>query len=157
MTILFRIVGKKFSVSGLRQIEQHKRYLIISNYPCFYSSFILMGLFPEAAIVAAAFISRIPVLGHFQKQNGVVFVDKKDPQKTKQAQDKALEGDPLGNVIIFPEGQRSPDGQIHPFKHGFVYILTRTSRNQTGKQRGKVAQQDGTRRCPTQVKDLKTR
>ncbi len=123
MTILFRIVGKKFSVSGLRQIEQHKRYLIISNYPCFYSSFILMGLFPEAAIVAAAFISRIPVLGHFQKQNGVVFVDKKDPQKTKQAQDKALEGDPLGNVIIFPEGQRSPDGQIHPFKHGFVYIL----------------------------------
>lgn len=40
---------------------------------------------------------------------------------------------------------------------GYPPNLTRTSRNQTGKQRGKVAQQDGTRRCPTQVKDLKTR
>ena len=121
--MLFRIVGKKVSISGLQHIEQHHRYLIISNYPSFYTAFVLMSLFPEAAFVAAAFISRIPVLGHFMRQNGVMFVDKKELKKTRQVMDEALEGDTLGSVIILPEGQRSPDGKIHPFKRGFVYLL----------------------------------
>jgi len=31
------------------------------------------------------------------------------------------------SIIILPEGGRSPDGQIHKFKRGFIYILRHSS------------------------------
>ncbi len=128
--ILFFLVGKKPEVHGLENLEKGKAYLIIPNYPSFYASFALIGVFPDASIVANAFTAKIPLLGHFLKQMDTIFVDPKRIRSTMLAIDKGLKVNKgRNNVLIFPEGQRTPDGQIHAFKRGFTYFLRNSTLN----------------------------
>jgi 1-acyl-sn-glycerol-3-phosphate acyltransferase len=120
---VFRIVGQEIYVTGIKHINPETRYLIIANYPSGYALFALITLFPKASFVAHEFISRIPLLGQIMKRWGTIFVDSKHPIRTYRAIDKALEAGLPGNLIIMPEGGRSPDGTIHLFKRGFVHIL----------------------------------
>lgn len=120
---VFWIVGQKSRVSGLQHINPGARYLIVSNYPSGYALFALMILFPNASFVAHEFISRIPVLGRFMRQNVTIFADGRHPIRTCQAIDLALERGVPGDMIIMPEGRRSPDGDVHHFKRGFAHIL----------------------------------
>ncbi len=126
--ILFAIVGKKPEVIGLENIEDGKAYLILPNYPSFYASFAMMGVFPDAAVVAQAFTAKIPVLGYFLRQMGTMFVDPRRVQSTFHTIDRGMKSNGgKTSVLIFPEGQRTPDGQIKQFKRGFTYILRRSS------------------------------
>jgi len=113
-------------VRDLEKVDPGSGYLIIFNYPSFYTMFLLMKLFPDASIIAAAFVSRIPLLGQFMKQIGTIFVDPKKGRKTYQAIEIALEGG-VESVIILPEGERTPDGHVQDFKRGFTYILKHSS------------------------------
>jgi len=123
---LFWIIGKRVDVRDLEKVDPESGYLIISNYPSFYTMFLLMKLFPDASIIAAAFVSRIPFLGQFMKQIGTIFVDPKKGRKTYQAIEIALE-EGVKSVIILPEGERTPDGRVQDFKRGFTYILRHSS------------------------------
>jgi len=123
---LFWIIGKRVDIKGLEKVDPGSGYLIISNYPSFYTMFLLMKLFPDASIIAAAFVSRIPFLGQFMKQIGTIFVDPKKGRKTYQAIEIALE-EGVKSVIILPEGERTPDGRVQDFKRGFTYILRHSS------------------------------
>lgn len=124
---LLKIIRKSVSVSGLRHYEKGKDYLIVANYPSFYTGFLLMKLFPKALIVVHAFMSKMPVLGNLLKQVGAIFVDSKGPKSTKQAIDRMLKQYAGNSIIILPEGQRTESGEIQRFKRGFIYILKHSS------------------------------
>jgi 1-acyl-sn-glycerol-3-phosphate acyltransferase len=123
---VFQIVGQEIHISGLEHINPETRHLIIANYPSGYALFALILLSPNASFVAHEFISRIPLLGQVMKKFGTVFVNAERPIKAFHDIDKALEKGVSNDIIIMPEGQRSSDGKIRPFKRGFVYILRHT-------------------------------
>jgi 1-acyl-sn-glycerol-3-phosphate acyltransferase len=120
---VFRVVGQEIHLSGSQHIHPQAHYLVIANYPSGYAIFALIALFPHASFVAHEFISRIPLLRHIMRHLGTIFVNSKYPQRAYRELSKALERGISGNIIIMPEGQRSPDGEVHPFKRGFVHIL----------------------------------
>lgn len=121
--LLFLIVGKRIQIIGEENLEVDTGYLIISNYPTFYTMFVLMKIFPDAFVVAKAFISKIPILGHFMKQIGTVFVDPQKGKSTEVIGEALGKGSKAMSIMILPEGERSPDGNIQRFRRGFVYIL----------------------------------
>ena len=51
---LFAIVGKEMKVSGYDNVNPDHAYVIVSNYPGFYTGFALIGIFPRASVVAHA-------------------------------------------------------------------------------------------------------
>lgn len=124
---LLKIVGKKLDIRGLEYIKNEKNYLIVANYPSFYTGFVLMKVFPKALIVVHAFMARIPVMGDFLKRVGTTFVDSKGPRSTRNAIDRMLRDHKGKSIIIIPEGQRTSNGQIQRFKRGFTYILRNSS------------------------------
>ncbi len=124
---LLKIVRKQLVIRGLENVEDEKNYLIVANYPSFYTGFVLMKVFPKALIVVHAFMARIPVMGHFLKRVGTTFVDSKGPRSTKKVIDRMLREHKGRSIIILPEGQRTYDGQIKRFKQGFTYILRNSS------------------------------
>ena len=125
---LFAIVGKWLNVSGYDNIRPDRTYVIISNYPSLYASFALIGVFPQAGIVAHAFLRRIPLLGQALHRAGTVFVQPGKAGQGRKALALALrERGDIPGVIILPEGARTPDGSIRPFRRGFVDILRQTS------------------------------
>ena len=125
--LLFRIIGKRLKVLGWENIDPEKNYLIVSNYPGSYAGFALMNVFPDASILVHSFLSRVPIVGFLLKSTGAIFVQQKKFRKTKRAIDDALQQGKDKSIIILPEGGRSPDGSIHTYKRGFLYILRNSS------------------------------
>jgi len=125
--LLFRIIGQQLKVHGLENLKSDRNYLIASNYPGSYAGFALMNVFPEATILVHSFLSKVPVVSFLLKSTGAIFVQQKSYGKTKRAIDETLKLAANKNIIILPEGGRSPDGQIRKFKLGFIYILRHSS------------------------------
>ena len=102
--------------------------MIVSNYPSFYAGFALIGVFSRASIVAHAFVKKVPLLGQVLNRVGTIFVQPGRAGQGRRAIDLELnECDIAPSVIILPEGARTPDGKIHRFRRGFIYILRQTS------------------------------
>jgi 1-acyl-sn-glycerol-3-phosphate acyltransferase len=125
--LLLVIVNKRVTVLGLDNVEEGKHYLIVANYPSFHTGFMLMMLFPEASIIAHAFMSKVPILGNMLKRNGIIYAHRTGFRKTKHAISVMIERGDSSSIIILPEGKRTPDGLIQEFKRGFIYILRRSS------------------------------
>lgn len=125
--MLFKIIGQRLKVFGLENLEPGRSYLIVSNYPGSYAGFALINIFPEASILVHSFLSKVPAVGFLLRATGATFVQQKRFKRTKQAIDETLQHTENRNIIILPEGGRSPDGRIHRFKRGFIYILRHSS------------------------------
>jgi 1-acyl-sn-glycerol-3-phosphate acyltransferase len=68
--------------------------------------------------VAKRELARIPLLHYWMRQLGCVIIDRADKRGAHQALEKAakqMTGKPL---VVFPEGTRSRDGNLLPFKLG---------------------------------------
>ena len=64
-------------------------------------------------------LRKIPAIGIGCEKAGHIFVERRNPKQASQAITDALArlGDGIG-VLFFPEGTRSPDGRLLPFKKG---------------------------------------
>lgn len=127
--LLFKVIGKRLKVYGLDNLEKGKGYVIVSNYPGSYAGFALMNVFPEASILVHSFLSRVPMVGFLLKSTGATFVQHKKFGRTRHEIDDMLGNIGSNNIIILPEGGRSPNGLIHKFKLGFVYILRHSDKD----------------------------
>jgi 1-acyl-sn-glycerol-3-phosphate acyltransferase len=73
-------------------------------------------------------MKKVPLLGQILGQLGTIFVQPGLAGQGKRAIDFHLnEHDIATSVIILPEGARTPDGEIHRFRRGFLYILRQSS------------------------------
>lgn len=120
--LLLTIIDKHVAISGLDKIQRDTRYLIVANYPSFYTGFILMSIFPQTSILVHAFMSKIPLISPMLQRNGFIFAQRKNYRKTRQTLFTIINETKNGSIIILPEGKRTPSGQIYPFKKGFAYI-----------------------------------
>ncbi len=121
--LLFKILNKNVTVSGLDNIENGTHYLIVTNYPSGYAGFVMMMLFPEASIVVHAFMSKIPVISNLLQRCGFIYARGGGFSETRNAFRKMVNGGQTGSLIILPEGKPTPDGRIGEFKRGFIHIL----------------------------------
>jgi 1-acyl-sn-glycerol-3-phosphate acyltransferase len=125
---VFAVVGKRLRVSGREHVRPDRACVIISNYPSGYAGFALVSEFPSARIVAHAFIRNVPLLGQAMRRVGAMFVRPGRKGLGRAAIDVSLrEWTNVPSIIILPEGGRTPDGQIHRFRRGFLHILRQTN------------------------------
>jgi 1-acyl-sn-glycerol-3-phosphate acyltransferase len=110
----------KVSVVGLEHIPGQGPYIFMSNHQGSYDIFALLGHLPfQFKWLAKREIFRIPILGWAMKATGYISIDRKGTRETVKAMKSAAEKIGRGmSVVIFPEGSRSPDGLIQPFKKG---------------------------------------
>jgi 1-acyl-sn-glycerol-3-phosphate acyltransferase len=66
---------------------------------------------------------RIPVIASFLRATHFVPVYRKDPLRSRQAVDSAIDESSQLTIAIFPEGTRTASGNMNTFKKGFVHIL----------------------------------
>ena len=90
--------------------------------------FALSGHLPvEYRFVIKKELEKVPIWGRAWRSCGHISVDRKNHQSALQSLQRALrmsdEGDDL-LMVVYPEGTRSRDGQLLPFKKGaFVLAL----------------------------------
>jgi len=112
--------GVKVKVEGLEQIPGKGPYIFMSNHQGGYDIFALHGHLPfDFKWLAKKELFSIPFFGWTLTAAGYISIDRKGTRDTVRAMNEAAQKIRDGmSVVIFPEGSRSPDGLIQPFKKG---------------------------------------
>jgi 1-acyl-sn-glycerol-3-phosphate acyltransferase len=112
--------GVKVNVEGLENIKGKGPFIFMSNHQGSYDIFVLLGHLPfHFKWLAKKELFSIPFLGWAMSAAGYISLDRQGTRETVEAMNQAAQKIREGmSVVIFPEGSRSPDGSIQPFKKG---------------------------------------
>jgi 1-acyl-sn-glycerol-3-phosphate acyltransferase len=113
----------KIHIQGRELLDSKKAYVVISNHQSLLDILVLFNLFFHFKFVSKSEIFRVPLIGWNMRLNNYIELkrgDKRSIAKMMQDCKQALSAG--SSVLIFPEGTRSPDGNIRSFKPG-AFIL----------------------------------
>ena len=120
----------KVRVVGLRHIDPHAPYIYMANHQSMFDILALLGYLPvQFRWLAKKELFQIPVFGLSMARVGYISIDRSDRRAAHKSLSDAAQKIAQGvSVIIFPEGSRSTDGSIKPFKAGGFHLAVRSGR-----------------------------
>jgi len=123
-----RSTGTRVRIQGLENIDPRKSYILVSNHQSTFDIFALLGYLPiQFRWTAKAVLFRTPFMGWAMSRIGYIPIERSSPKKAYRSILRAAEVVRKGmSVIIFPEGTRSPDGNLQPFKKGVFLIALKS-------------------------------
>jgi 1-acyl-sn-glycerol-3-phosphate acyltransferase len=125
---LLLVSGIRVTVEGLEHIQAGGSYVLASNHASYMDTPVVMASIPvQFRFLAKRALFQIPLLGTHLGQAGHIPVPLDDPRgsvKTLQLAAETIVRRRI-SMLIFPEGGRSLDGDLHPFKEGAAYIAIR--------------------------------
>jgi 1-acyl-sn-glycerol-3-phosphate acyltransferase len=117
--LILATTGVTIHSAGLEQLEPGRTYIFVSNHQSIYDIPVIFATLPwQLRIIAKESLGNFPFLGWHLRRSGHLLVDRRHPDRAGILRKwKALVGKGL-SLIIFPEGTRSLDGRVAPFKGG---------------------------------------
>lgn len=114
------ICGIRISVSGADHLQPNQPYVFVSNHQAYLDIPMLFRAIPvNLYFVAKKELKKVPFLGWYMMATGMIFIDRTNRSKSIASLKRAAKLIHDGkNVIMFPEGTRSQNGQVNPFKKG---------------------------------------
>jgi 1-acyl-sn-glycerol-3-phosphate acyltransferase len=123
-----KIAGARIKLVGLDQIDPEGTYIFMSNHVSNLDPPILVPLIPgRTSVLAKKEIWRIPILAKALDLAEIVPVERSNRDAAINSIRRA--GEVMKhhiNMTIFPEGTRSPDGRLMPFKKGPFHLAAET-------------------------------
>ena len=115
------ITGTKVVVQGLEHIDPKQSYIIVSNHQSHMDIPVLIVILPlRFTIIAKKELFRIPIFAQAMRGFGILEIDRSNRARAIATLKRAAEIARTENVSIlaFPEGTRTEDGSLRPFKKG---------------------------------------
>lgn len=73
--------------------------------------------------LSKAGVRRVPLLGAINARVGTVFVERGNPESAREAVRQLAANARSGvSVVVYPEGTRSEDGEVRPFRKGAFHL-----------------------------------
>src|SRR5580704_10669542 len=122
LLILVRI---RVEVDGLERIDPNGAYVFAANHLSYTDTPVVLSYIPvQFRFMAKEGLFQIPFLGTHLTQAGHIPVPREDPRAAVKTLTRAAEmiRERRISILIFPEGGRSMDGDLQPFKEGAAYI-----------------------------------
>jgi len=120
-----RILGIDVKVTGLDRLDAATPYIFMSNHMSFLDGPLLMTILDRPArVIVKRFVFRTPVLGLGMRFAGYVPLDKEGAGAGKKSIARAarLIREKRYSFLIYPEGARSWDGNLQPFRRGGFFL-----------------------------------
>jgi 1-acyl-sn-glycerol-3-phosphate acyltransferase len=119
-----------YTVHGLDGLDTRGNYIFAGNHESAFDIPLTFAGIPFHLVsISKKELKWIPVFGWAMQVAGHIFVDRGQHGKAVSALDKAvtsLEKFPR-SVLLFPEGTRSLDGEIHGFKKGGLILAIKSN------------------------------
>ena len=124
--LVLRIAGLRYVVKGLDNLSSTPGpFVVVMNHQSQLDIPLVVYSIPlQLRFVGKKELSKIPVFGQAVRRMGHLFIDRYDGDLARTALDHAGERMVQTGVsfVIAPEGTRSPDGKLLPFKKGAFVI-----------------------------------
>jgi 1-acyl-sn-glycerol-3-phosphate acyltransferase len=107
--------------------DASRPYLFVSNHKSMADVFLLCLLPWEMKFLSKESVFRIPLLGWQMRTAGDIAVERGDKESARNAleemRQRLLQ---KSSVVVFPEGTRSADGSLAPFREGAFRLAIET-------------------------------
>ncbi|MCD7463938.1 1-acyl-sn-glycerol-3-phosphate acyltransferase [Datura stramonium] len=127
--LMLWILGNPITIEGAEYSEETAIY--ISNHASPIDIFLIMWLTPTGTVgIAKKEIIWYPLFGQLYVLANHLRIDRSNPAAAIESMNEAAHAVAKNNLslIIFPEGTRSKNGRLLPFKKGFVHLALQTRR-----------------------------
>lgn len=124
-----RAAGIGVEVSGKEHIPAGVSCIFLANHVSNLDPPILFPVIPPmASVLLKQELMRIPLLGTAMRMGKFVPVERtRSREAAKRSIDAAADVLRSGmHLLVFPEGTRSPDGRLQPFKKGPFFLAQQT-------------------------------
>ena len=123
-TLIMKTISSPTKVTGLETIDSSKPYVYAVNHASALDIPMLYVYLPfEFRIAFKKELLAYPVVGWHLKRSGQICVDQQNPARSIGSIRAALKSLKSGMaLVIFPEGGRTPDGEIKPFLPGALFL-----------------------------------
>jgi 1-acyl-sn-glycerol-3-phosphate acyltransferase len=126
---LLRTNGMEMQLKETENLKKDQSYILVSNH----ASILDIPAIISAAPFPVRFIAKhsliwFPIFGWFLYLSGHILIDRQRAQSAVRSVKKASSQLKKGiSIIVFPEGTRSPDGEVKEFKRG-AFLLAQYSK-----------------------------
>jgi 1-acyl-sn-glycerol-3-phosphate acyltransferase len=119
-----KLVGIKTNVVGYESFDHSKTYIYMFNHVSNLDPPLVIPLLPRrTSVMLKKELMNIPILSRAMRMARFVPVDRSNKESAIASVERAKDvlGDGI-NLSIFPEGTRSRDGKLLPFKKGPFHL-----------------------------------
>ncbi len=126
--VLLFISGIETEVIGADNVLRDRPQIFMANHQSNFDILIFLALMPVDFLwIAKKELFRVPLFGRAMKKAGYIGIDRQDHEKALKSVDEAAEKLHQGlSIASFPEGRRSRDGALLPFKQGMFHLAIGT-------------------------------
>lgn len=127
--LILRLGGVSIRVHGLENIDPRVPYIFVANHQSNVDIPVLIQSLRRFQLrwIAKKELLRVPLFGWAMWATKHITVDRADPLDAIRTLDRARKKIAAGiSVVIFPEGTRSRDGRLLPFKKGGFLMAAKT-------------------------------
>ena len=122
--LIMKTIFSPVRVTGLEKIDTSKPHVYAVNHASALDIPVLYVYLPfEFRIAFKKELLAYPIVGWHLKRSGQICVDQQNPSRSIGSIRAALKSLKSGlPLVIFPEGGRTPDGEIKPFLPGALFL-----------------------------------
>lgn len=120
---VFFILGKKFLVRGLENIEKDKKYILVANHGSLFDIVAIMSIYSGICWFGHERLLRVPLFGRLLQMTDYIPFKEPTYKNTKEMMQQLVNNSSNQTIAIFPEGTRTLNGKINEFYRGFIYLF----------------------------------
>ena len=117
----------RLSVRGAENLRKYPVAVYASNHTSYMDTPVIFTALPfQFRILAKKELWQWPFIGWFLQRSGQMPIDSENPQATLSSLGGAVKALRKGMpLFVFPEGGRTPEGELQPFLSGAAYLAIR--------------------------------
>jgi 1-acyl-sn-glycerol-3-phosphate acyltransferase len=126
--LIMKTICSPVTVIGLNKIDTSKPHVYAVNHSSALDIPVLYVYLPfPFRIVFKKELLSYPIIGWHLRRSGQICIDQQNPASSIGSIRSALKGLKAGMpLVIFPEGGRTPDGQVKPFLPGAFFLAIKS-------------------------------
>jgi 1-acyl-sn-glycerol-3-phosphate acyltransferase len=118
--------GTRVAIEGLEKVDLSRSYVIVSNHLSNLDAPYHLGTMPVGVrFLAKKELYKVPLFGSTLRAVGMVETDRQahSPAALRELNQRVARVIAMGrSLMVYPEGTRSADGELHAFKKGAFRI-----------------------------------
>jgi 1-acyl-sn-glycerol-3-phosphate acyltransferase len=122
--IVLAVPGVKLEVIAHAHLDPKRPYVFMANHASMVDIWaIFVGIPVSFRFIAKSQLAEIPIFGRAMRVGRFIFIDRQNATSARRSIDEATRRIKSGqSVVIFPEGTRTRDGRVAPFKKGGFHL-----------------------------------